>query len=88
MSEELPTQLLIKIMPFTIVKASVCRRAQFRARSSVEGYRRLPANDQVQLLQYVSIAPVAVGICGTDKSFMFCKLSSTCCVCSGMPLFR
>jgi hypothetical protein len=39
----------------------------------VEGYRKLSVNNQMQLLQYVDMTPVAVGICGTDKSFMFCK---------------
>ena len=54
-------------------KVSACRRSRFRARSSVEGYRRIRSSDQIELLKYVAMAPVAVGICGTDKSFMFCK---------------
>ena len=43
----------------------------------MEGYRKLSVNNQLQLLQYVEMTPVAVGICGTDKSFMFCKSTVT-----------
>eukprot|EP00596_Hydrurales_sp_CCMP1899_P002448 CAMPEP_0119054826 /NCGR_PEP_ID=MMETSP1177-20130426/75340_1 /TAXON_ID=2985 /ORGANISM="Ochromonas sp, Strain CCMP1899" /LENGTH=282 /DNA_ID=CAMNT_0007035215 /DNA_START=1150 /DNA_END=1998 /DNA_ORIENTATION=+ len=50
---------------------STCHRKRFKPRSSMDGYRRLLSNNQQQLQQYVSMAPVAVGICGTDKSFMY-----------------
>jgi hypothetical protein len=50
---------------------STCHRKKFKSRSSVDGYKRLLSNNQQQLQQYVSMAPVAVGICGTDKSFMY-----------------
>jgi hypothetical protein len=38
-------------------------------------------NNQMQLLQYVDMTPVAVGICGTDKSFMFCKYYCNVLLC-------
>jgi len=48
-----------------------CRRRHFRPRAAVEDYKKLPEHDQVTMRRYVAQGPVAVGICATDRSFMF-----------------
>jgi hypothetical protein len=54
----------------------------------VEGYRKLSVNNQMQLLQYVDMTPVAVGICGTDKSFMFCKYYLNVLLCLSVRIVQ
>jgi C1A family cysteine protease len=37
----------------------------------VEAFQKLESHNPLQILEYLRKGPVAVGICGTDKSFMF-----------------
>ena len=48
-----------------------CRRRHFKPRAAIEGYQKLPEHDQATLRRYVAQGPVAVGICATDRNFMF-----------------
>eukprot|EP01041_Mallomonas_annulata_P004172 gene4172-8291_t len=52
-------------------QAGRCMRYEFLPRAAVQGYLVISAMNQLMLKRFVSQAPVAVGVCGTDQSFLF-----------------
>lgn len=52
-------------------KVGTCLRKHLKSRAAIAGFLRIQSSDQQALGQALLSAPVAVGICGTDQSFVY-----------------